>query len=115
MTTRDDMNDSLWALSIDLWSAKVLVWFASVGRDAVLTPEAHLFFFDRYRRLADQHRARGHISKAKRLAQKADEHYRAGAGDGPPYAAAMALPRPKRFVRTDAVSRVRLDSPDDAA
>ena len=100
---------------MDLWSAKVLVWFASVGRDAVLTPEAHLFFFDRYRRLADQHRARGHESKARRLAQKADEHYRGGGGDGPPYAAAMALPRPRRFVRTDAVSRARLDTPDDAA
>jgi hypothetical protein len=115
MTPRGSTEDSLWKLSIDLWSAKVLVWFASVGRDAVLTPEAHLFFFDRYRRLADQHRARGHESKAKRLAQKADEHYRAGGGDGPPYAAAMALPRPRRFVMTDAVSRARSDTPDDAA
>jgi hypothetical protein len=42
-------KQSLWTLSIDLWSAKMLVWLASVGRDSVvLTPEAHLFFFDRY-------------------------------------------------------------------
>ena len=108
-------QDSLWTVSIDLFSAKMLVWLASVGRDAVLTPEAHLFFFDRYRRLCDLHRARGHILKAARFAQKAEEHFRAADGDGPPYAAAMAMPRPKHFVRTDAVSRFRQDTPDDAA
>ncbi len=53
--------------------------------------------------------------KARGVAQKADEHYRAGGGDEPPFAAAMALPRPKRFVTTDAVSRISLDTPDDAA
>lgn len=115
MNPRVSTKDSLWRLSIDLWSAKALVWFASVGRDAVLTSEAQLFFFDRYRRLADEHRARGHASKATRLARRAYDHYRAGGGDGPPYAAAMALPRPTRFVRTDAVSLARLDTPDDAA
>ena len=107
--------DSLWTLSIDLWSARMLVWLASVGRNAVLTSEAHLFFFDRYRRLADCHQRRGNTTKAKQLAQKAEAHYRAGGGDEPPYAAAMALPRPKRFVTTDAVSRISLDTPDDAA
>jgi hypothetical protein len=74
MRANDHGNESVWTLSIDLWSAKLLVWFASVGRDALLTPEAHLFFFDRYRRLAHQHRARGHIVKANRLARKAEEH-----------------------------------------
>jgi hypothetical protein len=108
-------SDSVWTLSIDLWSAKMLVWLASVGRDAVLTPEAHLFFFDRYRRLANRHRARGRIVKASRLKQKADEHFRAAGGDGPPYAAAMAMPRPRRLVRSDVVSSARLDTPDDAA
>jgi hypothetical protein len=115
MTAGNKRSDSVWTLSIDLWSAKMLVWLASVGRDTVLTPEAHRFFSDRYRRLAHQHRARGHTAKANRLDHKADEHDRAGGGNGPPYAAAMALPRPRRFVRTDAISHVRLDSPDDAA
>ena len=108
-------NDSLWTLSIDLWSAKTLVWLASVGRDAVLTPEAHLYFFDRYRRLARWHEAHGNVTKTAQMAQKADAHYRAGGSDEPPRAAAMALPRPRRFVMTDAVSRVHLDTPDDAA
>lgn len=104
----------LW-LSADLLSARLLVWVASVGRDAELTPEAHWFFRDRYQRLAQYHRVRGRAAKAQRLQAKADEHYHAGGGDGPPYAAAMAMPRPARFIRTDAVSRHRPSDYDDAA
>jgi hypothetical protein len=108
--------DSMWSLTMDLMSAKVLVWVANVGRDAELTPEAHLYFFDRYRRLAQCHRTQGRPDKAKRFETKANEHYRAGGGvDGPPYAAAMAMPRPNRFIRTEAVSRSRFNGPDDAA
>jgi hypothetical protein len=115
-TRRPDTRDSFWFLSADLLSAKVLVWVASVGRDAELTPEAHLYFFDRYRRLAHYHQAHGRPGRARRLLAKADEHCRAGGGvDGPPYAAAMAMPRPNRFIRTDAVSRSRFGGPDDAA
>jgi hypothetical protein len=103
-------------MRLDLWSARVIVWAATVGRDAVLTPDAHLYFFDRYRRLAELHRARGHLRTAARLQEKAAEHLRSsGGGDGPPYAAAMAMPRPRQFVRIDAVSHVRFDGPDDAA
>ena len=115
MKTTIRQVDSLYSLLLDLLSAKALVWIASVGGDADLTPEAHLYFFDRYRRLAQYHRARGSVAKAKRLQAKADEHYQAGGGDEPPYAAAMAMPRPRRLIRTDAVSRSRLGPPDDAA
>src|SRR5262245_37677723 len=109
-------NDSLWSLSVDLLSAKALVWVASVGRDAELTPEAHLYFFDRYRRLAQYYRTHGRPRRAEQVQVKADEHYRAGGWtDGPPYAAAMAMPRPRRFVCTDAISRGPFDEPDDAA
>ena len=108
-------NDSFFALSLDLLTARVLVWLACVGRDAELTPDAHLYFFDRYSRLS-YYRAHGRLNRARRLAAKADEHYRAAGGtDGPPYAAAMAMPRPSRFVRTNAVSGTRLGGPDDAA
>jgi len=106
---------SWWSLWADVVSVKVLVWIASVGRDADLTPQAHIYFFDRYRRLADYHRARGHSAKVEEYEAKADEHYRAGGGDGPPYAAAMAMPRPRRLVRIDAVGRDRGDGPDEAA
>ena len=72
----------------------MLVWLISADREDELRPEAHLFFFDRYQRLAQHHRVRGRVVKAQRQQAKADEHYRAGGGDGPPYAAAMAMPRP---------------------
>jgi hypothetical protein len=115
MTTGRPRIDSAWSLSLDLWSAKVLIWVASVGRDAELTPDAHRYLFDRYQRLARCHQARGRMAKARRLQAKADEHYIAFGGDGPPYAAAMAMPRPRPSVWTDAVARRRLDPPDDAA
>ena len=112
----DASADSWWALVADLSSAKVLVWVASVGRDAELTPGAHLYFFDRYRRLAQYHRTHGRQAKGRRLQAKADEHYRAGGGiGGPPYAAAMAMSRPRRFTRTEVFSRNRFNGPDDAA
>jgi len=73
-----------WSLSADLLSAHALVWLVSIGREPQLTSEAHLFFSDRYRRLAQFHRMRGRLAKASRLQTKADEHYRAAGGDGPP-------------------------------
>jgi len=108
--------DSALKLSLDLWSAKVIVWTATVGRDVELTPDAHRFFFDRYSRLAEYHRRHAHLAKAARLQEKADEHYLAAGGDGPPYAAAMAMPTPGRLVNTRAVGRSAAnDAPDDAA
>lgn len=108
--------ESSLRLSVDLMSARVLVWFASVGRDAELTPEAHRYFADRYQRLAESHRRRGHLAKAARFQTKAEDHLEAaGGGDGPPYAAAMAMPRPARSLRTDAVGTRRGGWPDTAA
>jgi hypothetical protein len=108
-------RDSRWRLAADLVSARVLVWIARFGRETDLTRDAHLFFADRYRRLSEIHRGRNHLVRAARLEHKAQEHHYAAGGDGPPYAAAMALPRPRRFVTTNAVSSRRLDGPDDAA
>ena len=115
MKTRRHTVDSLWLLLADLLSAQALVWVARLGRDADLTPEAHIYFFDRYRRLAECHRARGRLARAKRYDRKADEHFRAGGGDGPPYAAAMAMPRPRQFIRTHAVSGRDARGGDDVA
>jgi hypothetical protein len=107
--------DSFWSLTLDLLSARALVWGVTLFHDADLRPEAHLYFFDRYCRLAEYHRAHGRLARAKRLQAKADHHYTAAGGDGPPYAAAMAMPRPSRFVQTVALSSKRMDGPDDAA
>ena len=106
--------ESFWKLLLDLLSARALVWVASVGRDVELTPAAHIYFFEQYHRLAEYHRAHGRLGKAKRLQAKALEHYRESGGDGP-YAAAMAMPRPRRFIQANAVSTTRLDGPDDVA
>src|ERR1700680_1205540 len=105
MKAQDEKRDSISGLRLDLMTAKVLVWVASVGRDADLTTEAHIYFFDRYQRLAEYHPRGGPDSRARRLQAKADEHYPLGGGDGPPYAAAMGMPRPRRSFATDAVSR----------
>src|SRR5207248_9306346 len=63
--------DSPWPLRLDLISAKALVWVASVGRDAELTRDAHIFFFDRYQRLAQFHKRHGHEAAFERLQAKA--------------------------------------------
>ena len=105
------MAQSGWSLSLDVWSARFLVWAASWGRDGELTPEAHAYFYDRYSRLAARHRAKGRLRRAARLDVKAREHYSPD-NSGPPFAAAMAMPRPTRFIRTNAVSR---GGPDDDA
>jgi hypothetical protein len=104
-----------WLLRIDLWTAWVFVWLFGLERRG-LTTDDHRFFADRYQRLADLHRNRGHITRAARLEAKAREHVVAQRDpDEPPYAAAMAMPRPRPYVRTDAVSRTHLQPPDDAA
>jgi len=108
-------RESISEVRLDLASAKILVWIASVGRDADLTSEAHIYFFDRYQKLADYHRRRGRAIRAHKLQGKADEHYRLGGGDGPPYAAAMVMPRPKQWFTADVVSDHRVGGPDDAA
>jgi hypothetical protein len=102
-------TDSIWALKIDILSARILVWVACVGRDAELTPEAHAYLCDRYHRLA-LHCRRGHTDAAAKAEAKAGQHWQ---DDGPPFAAAMAMPRPSRWAKTWAVSGK--DDPDDAA
>jgi hypothetical protein len=104
MTQRSSWT-AYFTLSADLLSARALVWMATFRTDGELTPDAHLYFHDRYRRLSEWHRARGHWHRARQLAMTADEHYEAAGGDDPPFAAAMAMPRPRRYTRVEAVGR----------
>ena len=76
--------DSIVRLRIDVASARILVWVASTGRDADLTSEADLYFFDRYQRLAACYRRRGCEAQAREMEVKADEHAHHGGWDGPP-------------------------------
>ena len=67
MKARDEKRESISGLHLDLMTAKLLVWVASVGRDVDLTSDAHIYFFDRYQRLAEYHRRRGRQARARRL------------------------------------------------
>lgn len=107
---------SITMLRADVISARLLVWMVTAGDYRKLTADAHLYFVDRYQQLAEFHRRRGHVRRAHDLQNKADRHWRSSGGwDQPPRAAAMALPRPQRWVLTDAVGRDWPGDSDDAA
>jgi hypothetical protein len=108
-------DDSEWRLRWDLWSIQLLLRLALAGGRGEARPEVHLYLADRYARLAEHHRRAGHHDSARRLQMKSEAHWSDGGGDGPPFAAAMAMPRPRPSVLVDAVSRQRSDGPDDAA
>ena len=105
---------SILSLRLDVVTARLLVWVASVGREGALTDEAHRYFAGRYLQLAAHHRQRGRLSRAAHFEAKARSHGYAG-GDHPPRAAAMGLPRPKAWIITDAIGRPYPHPPDDAA
>lgn len=116
MTAEDVAAQGINKIRFSLLSAKVLAWVACrSSTDSELTLEAHLYFSEHYQRLADHHRRREHLRRADRLQAKADAHRAHLGDDGPPFAAAMGMPRPRRWLVTDAVSRTRMAPPKDAA
>src|SRR5436190_22676489 len=115
MSTAESPKESPWRLRADLVSARVLLWVAGAGRRGEPTPEVHLYLFHRYWHLADHYAHHGKMRKARRLRAKATAHFERGGGGGPPFAAALAMPRPMRPTFTDAVSKRRLPRGDDAA
>ena len=114
MHNRSEKTPSILSVRLDVVSARVLVWVASVGREGSLTDDAHRYFASRYLELASHHRQRGRIARAAHFEEKARYHGYTGGGH-PPRAAAMGLPRPKTWVVTDAVGRPYPYPPDDAA
>jgi hypothetical protein len=75
----------------------------------------HLYFYDRYWRLAHWYEEHGNKRRAIRLLAKAEDHYRRSDHDGPPFAAALAMPVPRPFLFAGAVATRRMDDPNDAA
>jgi hypothetical protein len=106
---------SAWRLRADLLSAKSLLWIAGAGRSGDPRPEVHLYFYDRYWRLAVVMEQKGRTSRAALYRAKAVEHYRLSGHDGPPFAAALALPRPGLFPRTHVGQHSAGSGDDDAA
>jgi hypothetical protein len=74
--------------------------------------DSHLFFSERYSELAEYHRRRGQSAKADRFSAIAEAYYQAAPDDDDePEAAAMAMPVPRRPIRTNAVSNRRVPKP----
>ena len=89
-------------LVLDILSMRLFVRL--FGRDGELL-DSHLFFYHRYTQLADYHRAHGRVRKADRLEAIAEAYYQAAPDDDPPRkTAAMAMPVPRPYVNTNAVS-----------
>jgi hypothetical protein len=110
-------EESDFQLRFDLAVALVLLAAAKAGRTGKPNPDVCFYLGDRYLRLAERYNRRGVTSKAQRLRAKA-EKYLSGAGPwrGPPHAAAMAMPVPRRPTFTGAVGwPARKIPPDDAA
>jgi hypothetical protein len=79
------------------------VWL--LGRHGELL-DSHLFYFDKYCKLADHHRRGGRLAKADRLTALAEEHFRLAPDDDKPpepEAAAIAMPVQRPATRTRAV------------
>jgi hypothetical protein len=104
-------------LRVDITVALALLIIAKAGRPARPNPEVCFYLGDRYVRLWEYHRVKGRSKKAKRLRAKAEFYFQgSGPWRDPPYAAAMAMPAPKRPTFTAAIGwRPRHGPPDDAA
>jgi hypothetical protein len=104
-------------LRVDIAIALALLMIAKAGRQAKPNPEVCFYLGDRYVRLSEHHRVKGRLKKAKHLRAKAQFYFQgSGPWRDPPYAAAMAMPAPKRPTFTAAIGwRARRGPPDDAA
>src|SRR5262249_45194585 len=112
---QSESKDRPWRLRADLLTTHGLLWVTRAGRGYELKPEVHLYFYDRYWRLAQYHERRGAKKKAIRLRAKAEAHYRRSGHDGPPFAAALAMPVPRPSLFTSAMATRSTDHPNDAA
>lgn len=89
----------LWS---DILSVKLLVWM--FGHDSECL-DAHLFLYHRYSELSDCQLEAGHLVKAEWYDTLAELHYQAAPDDDdtPPEGVAVAMPLPRRPLRTAAI------------
>jgi hypothetical protein len=107
-------QESISKLRIDICVAQLLLVVAKAGKPGEPNSDVCFYLGDRYLRLAEKHQQRGASRKSRRLRAKAEKYL--GPLQGPPYAAAMAMPVPKRPTFTAAIGwRPRKGPPDDAA
>jgi hypothetical protein len=115
LPARPAAPQSVWSVRWDLWSIRLLLRLALASGRGEPHPDVHRYLADRYARLAHHHQRAGRTDRAHRLRARSVHHRSLAGDDGPPYAAAMAMPRPSRGAHVDAVSRHRMNGPDDAA
>jgi hypothetical protein len=115
MTKKSRASNGSWRLRADLLTTQGLLWVARARRGGELRPEVHLYLYDRYWRLAEHYERRCSGKRASRLRAKAEAHYRRSGNDGPPFAAALAMPVPRPSLFTWAVAKQPDRDPDDAA
>ena len=115
MSAYNAAAESIWRLRLDLASAKALMFVGASLSDEDVDPDVHLFFYDRYWRLAALHERAGHKRRAATLRTRAEHHFAFCHGDGPPHEAATVAQAPRPSIRTLAFGRDARDNPDDAA
>jgi len=104
-----------WGLHGDLIITNAILWVAGASHMGKPKPEVHLYLYDRYWRLAEYYERRGNRKKASRFRAKAEAHYKDSGHTDPPFAAAVAMPRPRSPFITWAVGKRDHKDPDDAA
>ena len=103
-------------LQLKLLSAKVLIWFASAGRDVELKPETNLYLADVHFRLAAAYDALHNQKLSRHHKSLGNEHAAEGPSPSDPPAAALAMPLPQPYLFTDARGRiVEVDDPSQPA
>lgn len=93
---------AIWRVRYDLAWMKLFLWIARAGVTGEPKPEVHAYLGLLYHQLADEHEARGHAAAARRLRRIAREHELQGPPFEPPPAAAMGMPVPRTWSRTEA-------------
>ncbi len=92
-----------WQLRVGLATAHALLLVVDARGNAKLKPDVHLYFADRYFRLARHHHRRGNTRRENVLLEKARRHLDLGGGDPLPPAAALAMPVPRRPTFVEAI------------
>ncbi len=104
MRQRTAETVSPWRLRYDIGLVTGLARVVFLGREVQLSPEFHMFLYDRYWRLAKWHEAKGHAKRSRVLKSRALRHWEETGYDRPPPAVALAMPIPMPPIFTWAVA-----------
>jgi hypothetical protein len=102
---------SPWRLRCEIVFVAGLARLVFIGREVQLSPDFHMFLYDRYWRLAKWHEARGRARRSQALKARALRHWEETGSDGPPFAAALAMPVPLPPIFTWAVAGRQQEAP----